>query len=260
MSAPKKKTSSGLSLAALQKRDPVERIEQPRFIMALERALVALHESTDVRDVAEMRDWALAAESYARAVELGDEAERCARETRTRAARKAGELLRQMGARGERRKPSDSLNRGNAGSPVVGGGDHGKPTLADLGISKDHASLWQRMALVEPDVFEKAVKNGEEERTIARRAPDRPRKLRAVPKEKGKRTGPTQRQSLAGLQQAAIALQALAENLDGELFGDWSQLLDVEEAQQWFDILAESLPVVRSIILRTLTDRRKHGH
>jgi len=52
-----------------------------------------LEQSRDLAEVASIRDMVLAAETYARAQRLADEAVHYATEVRVRATRKAGELL-----------------------------------------------------------------------------------------------------------------------------------------------------------------------
>ncbi len=67
----------------------------------LSRAVLLLEQSRDLREVASIRDRALAAETYARAQQLADEAVHHATEVRVRAARKAGELLADVAEKGE---------------------------------------------------------------------------------------------------------------------------------------------------------------
>jgi hypothetical protein len=97
-------------------------------------AIDAAHKVDEVKDI---RDKAVALEHYARQAQNTD-AERRACEIRLRAERKAGQLLAKMpkanGAKG---------NPGGRGSRIVRSSD--TTTLADLGISKDQSSQWQKL-------------------------------------------------------------------------------------------------------------------
>lgn len=66
----------------------------------LSHAVLLLEQSRDLAEVASIRDMVLAAETYARAQRLADEAVRYATEVRVRATRKAGELLAEHRASG----------------------------------------------------------------------------------------------------------------------------------------------------------------
>jgi hypothetical protein len=80
------------------------------------------------------------------------EAERQCCEIRLRAERKAGQLLLQMekakGARG---------NPGGRGAPIERSNETTTQTLAEVGISKDQSSQWQRLAAVPQPQFEAAT-------------------------------------------------------------------------------------------------------
>jgi hypothetical protein len=81
-------------------------------------------------------------------------AETRAYEIRMRAARKAGELLKAM----EKAK-GFAGNPGGRGAPIVRSENstaHPK-TLAELGISKQESSDWQKLAAVPQDEFETAL-------------------------------------------------------------------------------------------------------
>lgn len=131
---------------------------------AMCRAIDAAYE---VDEVKEIRDKALAFETYARQAK-NTEAERRACEIRLRAERKAGELLREMekakGARG---------NPGGRGAPVVRSHGETAQTLSNLGISKTQSSRWQQLAAIPEDVFEAALAAPEKPTTngLIRRAP-----------------------------------------------------------------------------------------
>ena len=79
--------------------------------------------------------------------------------------------------------------------------------------------------------------------------------LVGIKDERGKRNGPTLKQSLRGLEHASMSLQALAEGLDGDLFGDWTRLFELPDAQPFFDVIAQSLPIVNARLKRALRER-----
>ncbi len=92
----------------------------------LSRAVQLLEQSRDLAEVASIRDMVLAAETYAHAQRLADEAVRYATEVRVRATRKAGELLAEMAEKGER---------------VTGRPENvSSQTLSDLGVTRDQSS------------------------------------------------------------------------------------------------------------------------
>jgi hypothetical protein len=74
-----------------------------------------------------------------------------AAEIRLRAERKAGQVLIEMGERGERtdRGHNTKLELRNA-----------TPTLADLGVTKTQSHRWQEIAKVPERVFEKYIEDG----------------------------------------------------------------------------------------------------
>jgi hypothetical protein len=71
-----------------------------------------------------------------------------ATDLRLRAERRAGELLAEMKAKGERAVSKDTLSRGSTMQPRE------LPKLADLGISKIQSSRWQKLAEMSIDDFE----------------------------------------------------------------------------------------------------------
>ena len=112
------------------------------------RAIAAAYEVDEVKDI---RDKALAIETYARQAK-NTEAERQACEIKLRAERKAGRLLAERekakGIRLEGRSPGGDYRRSD---------DPTTETLADLGISKQQSANWQRLATVPDDKFELAL-------------------------------------------------------------------------------------------------------
>jgi hypothetical protein len=105
------------------------------------RAIDAAYEVDEVKDI---RDKAAAIEMYAKQAH-NVEAERRACEIRLRAERKAGELLKQIEKHeGGRQKNRSWFTRVS--------------TLADLGITHDQSSKWQKLADVPKGDFEAALR------------------------------------------------------------------------------------------------------
>jgi hypothetical protein len=104
-------------------------------------AIAAAYSVDEVKDI---RDKARAIEVYARQAK-NTEAERQACEIRLRAERKAGQLLAEM----DKQKAAP----GNQYTGPLPHGD-GSKTLADLGISHNQSSKWQKLANVPDDAFE----------------------------------------------------------------------------------------------------------
>jgi hypothetical protein len=108
----------------------------------------AIAEAHAIDEVKDIRDKARAIEMYAR-MALNKEAERQATEIRIRAEDRCGELyaaaVKAVGARG---------NPGGQGAPIVRSDDPTAQTLADLGISKQQSSDWQRLAAIPREQFE----------------------------------------------------------------------------------------------------------
>jgi len=112
---------------------------------AMCQAIAAAYEVDEVKDI---RDRAIALEYYSRLAH-NIEAERQCCEIRLRAERKAGELLRQTEKARAGRPPE---NRSHDSTDF-----RGSPTLADLGITKNQSSQWQRLADVPEPQFEAAL-------------------------------------------------------------------------------------------------------
>jgi hypothetical protein len=118
---------------------------------AMRSAITEAHAMDEVKD---LRDKAMALELYAK--QANDwESERQCREIRVRAERRCGELLSQRemakGARG---------NPGGQGASIVPSAEtRAQKTLAELGISYDQSSQWQKLAAVPERDFEEALAN-----------------------------------------------------------------------------------------------------
>lgn len=113
---------------------------------AMCHAIAAAYSVDEVKDI---RDKARAIEVYARQAK-NTEAERQACEIRLRAERKAAQLKREEGFAQGAREPG--TNRGATRS------DDATASLADLGISKQQSSDWQKLADIPDEDFERAVR------------------------------------------------------------------------------------------------------
>ena len=105
----------------------------------LKEAMQALSEAETFDDVKKIHDHAEALRIYARSAALGLEVQNRAAELRLRAERKAGEQLRDSGLKGgdRRSKSHDATLK-----------------LADLGVTKQQAHRWRRVAHVSAPDFE----------------------------------------------------------------------------------------------------------
>jgi hypothetical protein len=107
----------------------------------------AIAEAYEVDEVKELRNKAIAFETYARQAK-NVEAERQACEIRLRAERRCGQLLKEM-----------EKSKGAPGNQYTGPLDRpeGSKTLADHGVSYDQSSQWQKLADIPEDEFERAL-------------------------------------------------------------------------------------------------------
>lgn len=134
-------------------------------LIKYDAARKAIASAYRVDEVKKIRDKAEAVRTYAKlAGDLQLQNQAC--EIRLRAERRAGQLLLEMeknsGTRGTGRPRKDGtrFERSNTSTAQ-------KPTLEEIGVTKDQSSKWQRLALVvDESTFERAVvqaceKNGE---------------------------------------------------------------------------------------------------
>ena len=124
----------------------------------LDKATQMLAEVKTLDEVKSIMDVAEAARVYARAAKLGIEAYNHAAEVKTRAERKAGELLSQL-ERGRGGWPSPLDNMSNQESEY-------KEVLDDLDIGYKAASRWQQVAQMPEDQFEQHIEDMRGERPI----------------------------------------------------------------------------------------------
>ena len=115
-------------------------------------ARYALSVAVEVDEVKDIRDKAEAMAAYARQAK-DTELVQWATEIKVRAERRAGQMLAEM--------PKASGNAG-LGRPKIGGNTIVPPksndkTLADIGITKNESSRWQKLAAVSEEQFEHAV-------------------------------------------------------------------------------------------------------
>jgi hypothetical protein len=118
----------------------------------------AIAECAAVDEVKDLRDKAVALEVYARQAQ-NFEAEQTAREIRVRAEKQAGKLLKAQ----PKAKPSGS----NQHQDVPRDSTHPR-RLADIGISRDQASQWQKLAAVPDETFEAVIADRSEPISAAR--------------------------------------------------------------------------------------------
>jgi hypothetical protein len=110
----------------------------------------AIAEALEVDEVKEIRNRAIALEIYARQA-INFEAETQAARIRVRAERRCGQLLRETRERGERhRGHGDQKSESHDVTPK----------LADLGITRNQSSQWQRLADLPEAEFESLLSVG----------------------------------------------------------------------------------------------------
>jgi len=114
-------------------------------LMHYDAARLALAEAVKFDDVLAIKDVAKHAELYARQARDTELIER-ATEIKVRAERRAGQMLAAAKESGDR--------RGKGNPQLSNAGTFG---LADIGITKNESSRWQKLAAVSDDQFEHAV-------------------------------------------------------------------------------------------------------
>jgi hypothetical protein len=129
---------------------PIRMMELVRYD-AMCRAIAEAHAVDEVKDI---RDKAIALETYARLACDTDNEQR-AHEIRVRAERRCGQLLKEMDKAQGAREPGTDRGTTRSTDATASG-----RKLADLGISKDQSSRWQRLADIPEPTFEGSIADG----------------------------------------------------------------------------------------------------
>lgn len=116
-------------------------------LVRYEAARSALAEAHRIDEVKSIRDKAEAMAAYARQAK-DTELIQYATEIKVRAERKCGEMLRESAQRGERATAGTNQHRSSNNTTT---------TLADLGITRDESSRYQKLANMPDDHFETAI-------------------------------------------------------------------------------------------------------
>lgn len=125
-------------------------------LVRYEQARAALAECHRVDEVKDIRDKAEAMAAYARQAK-DQELILWATEIKVRAERRAGEMLSNMAATGERAKQGDGPKFDPGNSSIEELVIDKPKTLADLGVSKRESHRWQSLASMSDEHFETAV-------------------------------------------------------------------------------------------------------
>lgn len=125
----------------------------------LDKARQMLAESRTLPEIKKIRDIAEAAKVYAKAAHLGHEAQNYAAEISLLAARKAGEILKQL-----ERSPGGEPAKKRHSTPAMLAAVESEysKALKESGTSERTAQYWQRLAAVPATTYEKHVRETEE--------------------------------------------------------------------------------------------------
>lgn len=127
----------------------VENVDQA--LVMVDRAYGQLCAAVAFQETRQIRNLAVAAAAFAREAKdtrLLDKAT----ELRTRAERKAGQMLANSAATGERATQHGNVNQHTARVSI-----EPTPTLAQIGVTRDQSSKWQQVAALTDDEFEDAL-------------------------------------------------------------------------------------------------------
>lgn len=127
-------------------------------LVKYDAARFALQQAVEIDEVKAIRDKAEAMAAYARQAK-DTEMIQWVTEIKVRAERRAGQMLSEMpksaGTKGQ-------LHGKSSGGHIVVPPEGSTKTLADLGITKNESSRWQKLAAVDDERFEKAVSAAKE--------------------------------------------------------------------------------------------------
>jgi hypothetical protein len=122
-------------------------------LVKYDAARAALERAHTVDEVKDIRDKAEALRAYAKQAKDID-MQNWAAEIRVRAERRAGEILLEMTKSGERDAGKGGDRKSQSHASTV--------KLSDLGISKDHASRWQRLAEIPAETYERYLREAQD--------------------------------------------------------------------------------------------------
>src|ERR1700676_5495494 len=132
-------------------------VQKPSSQLAkLEQARQMLAESRTLSEVKQVRDIAEAARVYAKAANLGHDAQNYAAEIALLAARKAGDILKQL----EKSKGGEPTKKKNSTAASVAGveSEYAK-TLKETGTPERTAQRWQEIAAIPQETFTEYIES-----------------------------------------------------------------------------------------------------
>ena len=129
------------------------RVPEPKAFLSVARACRALAEARTMLDAKKVKDIAEAMRVWARAQREGQGAAQDAAEIVLRSERRLGELARVM--------PKVAIKGLRSAGRTVDGAKRGE--LAEIGITKQRAAEWERIAAVPADQFEALISTAREE-------------------------------------------------------------------------------------------------
>lgn len=133
---------------------------QPVAVL-VSRGIAAIEQAGSFDEVKAIRDQAEALRVYSRSIGAALDAVNAAAELRIRAERRMGEALRET-----------ELGQGRRADLVVQADKVAKPTLSEIGITRDQSSRYQQIAAISRETFETAIE--------AHKAADEPLSAAAV--------------------------------------------------------------------------------